>query len=150
MALIPALVVSIISPYITVKLSMKRFYSQKWWERKAGAYSDIIESLSLLKFSLSEWLTELEDGRSYIDEYQKKLREYYSKSREHIHKVAATGSYIVSEDTTKVLTNLLREFDKNDPGPQGDYYKTLEKDYKAVRDCIEEINKFAKIDLHVK
>lgn len=149
-ALIPALMVSIISPIITVKLSMKKFYSQRWWERKAGAYSEIIESLSLLKYSLYEWLTELEDGRPLLEEYEKKLQANYRKSREHIYKVSGTGSYVVSEDTTTALTNLLREFNKTAPGHPGDYYQTLVKDYNAVTDCIEKINKCAKADLQVK
>jgi len=32
--LIPALFVSIITAVVTVKLSIKQFYSQRWWEKK--------------------------------------------------------------------------------------------------------------------
>jgi len=47
--LIPALFVSIITAVVTVKLSIKQFYSQRWWEKKAEAYSHIIENLSYLR-----------------------------------------------------------------------------------------------------
>ena len=45
-ALIPALVVSIITAYVTVRLSIRQFYSQRWWDKKAEAYSQILEHLS--------------------------------------------------------------------------------------------------------
>jgi len=52
--LISALIVSIITAYLTVKFSIKQFYSQKWWEKKAEAYSNIIEKLSYLQYYFGE------------------------------------------------------------------------------------------------
>jgi len=40
------LFVAIVTPVITVRLSLKSFVSQRWWERKAEAYSQIMEQLS--------------------------------------------------------------------------------------------------------
>ncbi len=40
------LFVAIVTPVITARLSLKSFVSQRWWERKAEAYSQIMEQLS--------------------------------------------------------------------------------------------------------
>lgn len=57
-ALIPSIIIAIIAiiaPFVTVKLSLKLFYSEKWWEKKAEAYSHIVEHLSYLQYYFGEW-----------------------------------------------------------------------------------------------
>ena len=43
--LVVGLVIAVVSARVTVHFALKRFYSEKWWERKAEAYSSIIEAL---------------------------------------------------------------------------------------------------------
>ena len=40
------ILVAIITSVVTVRLSVRAFSSQRWWERKADAYSSIINALS--------------------------------------------------------------------------------------------------------
>ena len=54
--LIPVVFVSIITAFIAVKLSIRQFYSQKLWEKKAEAYTQIVEQLSYLQFYYTECL----------------------------------------------------------------------------------------------
>ena len=42
---IPSLVVGVCTAIITVRLSLRRFRSERWWERKADVYSRIVEAL---------------------------------------------------------------------------------------------------------
>src|SRR6266536_1374619 len=44
-AILPGLVIAVVTAIITVRLALRRFYSERWWERKAQAYSDILEAL---------------------------------------------------------------------------------------------------------
>lgn len=39
------LVVATVSSVVTVRLALRRFYSEKWWERKSSAYTTVIEAL---------------------------------------------------------------------------------------------------------
>ena len=47
--IVPGIIIAIftssITAYLTAKWSLKRFYSEKWWERKEKAYSEIIDAL---------------------------------------------------------------------------------------------------------
>lgn len=45
LTLIPALIVGVATALVTVKLSIRKFYTERWWERRADAYSRIVEAL---------------------------------------------------------------------------------------------------------
>jgi len=38
-----SIVVAVITARLTVHLAIKRFYAEKWWERRYSAYAAIIE-----------------------------------------------------------------------------------------------------------
>lgn len=144
-ALIPALIVSIITAYATVKLSMKQFYSERWWEKKVEAYSHIIEQLSYLQYYFGEWLSEGLHEKNLTDKHKEKLSESYCQAKESITKAAAIGVYIVSDDTATVLAELLRELEQKDP--RGDWVGDIDRCYGSVKECIAKIRKYAKVDL---
>lgn len=147
-ALIPALIVSIIAPYITVKLSIKQFYSQKWWEKKAEVYSHIIEQLSYLQYYFGEWYDIYLYQKELNNEEREKLSEGYRKAKESITKAAASGAYIVSDDTGTALEKLVSELDQEDP--RAHPLENVEREYNLIKKCIATIRKCAKADLKNK
>ena len=54
--LFTSILVAVVVAVITVRLSMKSFVSQRWWERKAEAYSKIMEQLSYCEHYESTYL----------------------------------------------------------------------------------------------
>ena len=148
-ALIPALIVSIITSYITVRLSMKQFYSQRWWEKKAEAYSHIIEHLSYLQYYYGEWIDKTSGRERLRDkDNERLLEEGYKHAKEFITKAVAIGAYIVSDDTAATLTKLSRELEKEDP--RGDWISDIDKRYGLVKEYIARIREHAKADLSNK
>lgn len=146
-ALVPALVVSVVTAYITVRLSIKQFCSQKWWEKKAEAYSQILEHLSYLQFYLGQRFNEAVGLEMLEDKDRKSLSEGYSKAKEAVTKAAAIGAYIVTEDTAIVLESLLHELGKKDS--KGDWVGDIDRWYGLVKDCIVKLREYAKADLKV-
>lgn len=47
------MVIAVFSSWFTVKLSLKKFQEEKWWEHKLEAYKKIIESLHNFKKYMS-------------------------------------------------------------------------------------------------
>ncbi len=47
--LVIGIVVAIVSARVTVSLALRRFYAEKWWERKWEAYTGIINALHHMK-----------------------------------------------------------------------------------------------------
>jgi len=144
-ALIPALIVSIITAYVTVKFSMGQFYSQRWWEKKVEAYSRIIEHLSYLRYCFGEWFDEGVGVTSLRDKEREKLSEGYGQARESITKAAAIGAYIVSDETATALAKLLHELEKRDP--DGDWLSDIDRTYHSIEEYITKIREYARVDL---
>jgi len=79
------------------------------------------------------------------DKDKEKLSECYEKARESIIKAAAIGAYIVSDATVVALTKLLRELEKEDLN--GNWVDDINRNYASVKECIEKIREYAKMDL---
>ena len=79
------------------------------------------------------------------DKDKEKLSECYEKARESITKAAAIGAYIVSDATVVALTKLLRELEKEDL--IGNWVDDINRYHVSVKECIEKIREYAKVDL---
>ena len=145
-ALIPALVVTVVTAWITVRLSLRRFRSEKWWEKKAETYSQLLEQLSYLQYYYEEWMNEDLGTKTLTAEKKKDLSDRQTKARESIIRVAAIGSYILSDNTATAVTNLRNGFYETD-GATNDFGGFLNERHELVHECIEVIRKEAKNDL---
>ena len=147
--LVPALIVSIVTAHVTVKLAMKQFYSQRWWEQKAAVYSHIIEHLSYLQYYFGEWSDEGVGTKKLGDKDKERLLEGYRRAKESITKAAAIGAYIVSDDTATAIAKLLSELEREEK-PEGNWYADIDRWYGSVKECITKIREYAKADLSNK
>ena len=141
-ALIPALLVSIITALVTVRLSLKQFHSKRLWDKKAEAYYQILEHLSYLKYYYGEWLNDLQFDLNIGEDRKKKLSEGYHQAKESITKASAIGELIVSESATKSMSELLSEIFKQHLNE--DPNEAFEKSYDAVVECIKMVREEAK------
>jgi hypothetical protein len=143
--LIPALVVSLATALITVRLSLRQFHSQRWWEKRNEAYSQIMEQLSYLVYYYNEWIDE-DLGLTEKSEQEKfGLYTKYSKIREDLTRVAAMGSYIVAPTTSEALAKMLIEFRKTEYDTN--FGAIVSDRYKLVQECIEIVRRDAKQSL---
>jgi len=144
--LIKAIIVAVLTAFVTVKLSLKQFRSQKWWEKKAEAYSEIIGQLSYYHYFLEEYLDrELRGGAEADDERWKPLIDDARRARKSIKAAAAAGAYVVSTETAAALERLLRELDKRGRDP--DWIGEIETELDAIERCIATVRKQAEADL---
>ena len=148
-AVFPALIGGVLSAYITARLSMRNFYSQKWWERKAEAYSRIVQSLARLQFAYEKWMADELGETQLSHEYRDELNKQYREARRLLDEATSSGAFIISGKAASCLEKLK---DKNakiplwENGPY-DHYKESSS---VVEECISEIRECAKEDLHKK
>ncbi|MFF2484610.1 hypothetical protein [Paenibacillus sp. NPDC058071] len=141
MAIIPAVIVAMISSYITVRLSKSQFYSQKWWEKKEEAYSNLIEQISYLLYYFEKY-SEHSIGIIEISEQERKqMEEEYRVVQKAVKKSAAVGSFIVSELSAKALTELIKELDIEKVGCH--MFDNFDRWFEATKSCINIIRKEA-------
>lgn len=149
-AFVPSIITAILTALVAVRLSIRQFHSQRWWEKKAETYSAILEHLSELHSALSEsWqdILEIRNIGPIKSERTVQLRAMNQNARLAIAKAAATGSFIVSSETARVLENLNRELQTEEGGNPANEYERL---FKALRQAISKIREEAKSELGVR
>jgi len=70
---LPGIIAAIVASYLAARWSLRKIYSEKWWERKEKAYSEIIGALSDImqysEFQRDNW----ECGLKLSEEKEKEL-----------------------------------------------------------------------------
>ncbi len=146
--LLTGLVIAFASSWITVQLSLRRFYSARWWERKAEAYSKIVESLSHMKNYTDRTLNAYYRGNEIPADLQKTLQAKRRDGFEEISKAADMGAFIISEEAVNLLRNFINRPSEIDE--ESDWTDYTEKELKAVNECLATIRGIAKRDLEVR
>ena len=143
-ALIPGLFISVVAAYCTSIWAIRQFRSQKWWELKAEAYSQIIARLVGLQYCLGQSYDLFVLHKELDARSRQELDEESLQAHKYLTKAAAAGAYIVSDDTAAALEELLRKLDKTHP----DVVQQIDMHYGAVKQCVARIREYAKEDLH--
>jgi hypothetical protein len=147
MSLGPSLVTAFVTSWLTVRLSLKKFHSERWWERKAEAYSKIIEAfhdlLSYYNALAEDYLTENGVPQQRFDE----LKARYESARSDVDRATSIGAYIISNEASEALTRYSKRprLKWRDNAPF-DFY-----DNEAVhcRTTLDRLRQLAKKDLKV-
>src|SRR5439155_2621706 len=103
--LLSGLFVAIVTSILTVWLALWRFHSEKWWERKAELYSNLMEALYDMHCYHREWLDDYESQPEMESGEKEQIRKERlatllsrnQKAEEEVRKIVIIGSFIVSD-----------------------------------------------------
>ena len=147
--LISGIVISVVTSIFTVRLSIRRFHEEKWWEHKTNMYSKLFETLHNIMSCLDK-LYEDELNTKRLSEIKRNeccvelssfLHEY-----EKLHSLA---SFQLSRESVAIID----DYEKNKIAYAREANSTFEHidgDLAAVKECLEKLKKAAKRDLKVK
>ena len=147
--IVSGIVVAFATSWLTINHSLRRFYSEKWWERKAEAYSSIVEALYDVKNNLDALIRVEEVGREMPEETRKGLFAKSAEGYERINRQAGVGAFIISEDASKELASLKSDLDEISSADMG-FYDWADRRASRVRDSLDKLRLLAKADLRVK
>jgi hypothetical protein len=145
--MLSGLVIAVVTSIVSVRLSLRRFYSQHWWERKADAYSEIVESLYYMKWRLEILLEEIEEYKEISEKTQEYINDRYLQAKRSIRKAQGVGAFIISERAVKSLTKMLRRIEVNKHESKGHFGQQVYSDLCDVDECLSEMRSLAKEDL---
>ncbi len=142
-----SLTTAVVTSKITVRLAIKRFYAEKWWERKSAAYAQVIEALHHLRehadtnltFSYLEKDLPIEGEKELVDKLQQAMAE--------LRKQRDIGSFVISVEAVVELNKLFSELEKSTK--ERDWQAYLDCRLTAIDRCIPEIRRIAKFDLAI-
>lgn len=104
--------------WLTTALALRRFYSEKWWEKRASALIEITDAVYQLKVS-QEYNDDLKDFRrcgpedypnfTQLNENQlHEMSEASSKARKTINKFSQVGPLLITEKVSKLLSDYVK------------------------------------------
>jgi hypothetical protein len=142
---LPALAVSLLTAYVTVRLALKQFYAQRWWDKRAEAYSDLLRELGALSYTFGEQWDDALWIKRLSDEERVKLSNRYKDAREKLISASAGDSYALSADTEAEIAALLKELSKNDAS--GNWAVDIDRWHGAVNTSLGRIREHARSEL---
>jgi len=147
--LFSSLLVAIITAFIAVKLSLKRFYTERWWEKKAETYSKIVEALHRYKKYDEEKLEiEMEYPRDDNEEREEYLSKQWKDSNAELEKAVDLGAFIVAAEVEAIIRDFLKR-KKGDPRDEP-LFEIIQRDLIHVEKCLFDVKAAVKKDLGIK
>jgi hypothetical protein len=128
-------------------LAIRRFRNEKWWERKAVAYSDLIHALHDAKQFTDAHLKAVEGGSEVPKDRDNELRERSRSAHLHIRRAMDVGKLLFSDATVARLDKFRKETAQSKNA--SDWYTRLENDLIAVDGCLKDLIVLARSDLGV-
>ena len=124
----------------------RRFAQQRWWERKADAYTRIIEALADLVYHHETHLLAAEEHITLSESRKTQIAEYWRRGHAEVRRSTAMGAFLISPDAETALRRMWEEDGKGvEPN---DWYGSIESSYVAAQNCLKQVVAAAQIDLH--
>jgi hypothetical protein len=148
LGLVPPLILAVVTSLITVQLSLRRFYAERWWDRKADAYTSIFETLYRLKNYSDEKFDEDFGLKELSDEQKNALQKQWRDADFEISKAVEIGSFNICREAV----DCLKEFQSKPRLSLEDnpIHELAGQESKYLRDCIIALRKIALKDLKLK
>ena len=143
--IILGLATGLVTALVTVRLALRRFRSERMWEKKVQTYSDIFDALFHLKNHAEVQLKHFEEGVQFDVKYLKDVGDRATVSYNAIRKAALIGTFILSNEAAARLSALVVSFDH--PNLDGDIVEELSADLQAVDGTVADLRPIAKKDL---
>ena len=145
---LPGIISAIIASYLSAKWSLRKIYSEKWWERKERAYSDIITSLYDIMIYYEYKYDYYMQGLELLDEENREFKEKYKEANLKLKKVSSIGGFVISKDAADALYSLSArpniEWGENPP------WEIIVKEFDYHKIILDKIVAIANKDLKVK
>ena len=144
---ISSVATGLLTALISVRLALRRFRSERLWDRRVQAYSNLFEALFHVKAYTKRALDRIEGGGDLNDDYMKELAARSGEGYREIRKAVVIGVLALGPEAVKRLESLEADFD--DPHHNMDLHEEISADLDAVTRAIDDLRPIAKRDLQI-
>jgi hypothetical protein len=147
-AVLPGIIIAVLTSVLTVRLALRRFHKEKWWEKKQEMYSSLLETLHHLKNYAAEHYEGQMNPDHITDEKREELTKDWKQFSREFAKLIDLASFHLSNEAVAVLDQYVKK--KAEARKSDDIFDWIDGDLAAATECLEELKKAAKRDLKVK
>ena len=134
--------------WLTVRLTLKRFVSEKLWEKRAEAYGAILEALHDMKRYPDGILDSFEVGGEISENQKTELLVRYRKANHELNRRVEVEQFFLSDNLLTEISALNKKLAmarKLDDG-----YSVVDESFDAINDAQGKIREIAKAHLAVR
>lgn len=142
-AIIVAPIATLLAVWLTSRFAWRRTHSEKIWDRKAEAYSAILQALHEMESSLDSWMNDETLRRDISEEASQERRKRYKLARSQLQSVTGREVWLLNPavklDVVELNNVLETHYDS--------WFEDLDASLFAVGNTIKSIAKLAKEEL---
>ena len=140
--------ISVGGAFLAAHLAAKRFRTEKWWERKASAYGELVDALHKMKWPPSEHMDAEIEGRDIPDNESERQWEEFKAARRNVWRIADSASFLVSEKVLESVQQMERDLGKATNSQS--WFEHLDEQYSAVNNCLARVKEIGRIELGLR
>lgn len=158
--------ISCLSAWVTMRLALHRFYREKWWDKRATAYLELLDTLYDFKEDYGAMETS-EQAKSYCnndgtpiypediisDENESDLWKRMSITHDKLKKIKGLGPLVFTEDVLEKIAVFIardNEVRRRAIGDEIDNMDAYGEMWKSADDLYNEFKSIATIELKLK
>ena len=146
--LVVGAVIAVLSAYIAAHLAIRRFCTERWWERKVDTYFLLIDSLHDIKEQIMYLLAALR-GDSVLEDQESQLREKADAAFEQIARIADRSMLLLPPKACDIM-NEMQEMVSRSGSSDADYEAKFKDCLKVIEDCLHKLGPIARADLSIR
>ncbi len=139
-------VVGVVSALFTTFLARKRFVSERWWDRKADAYTRILDSLVEMHRYHEAYYEDLTYEERLSEERKTELATAQKKAWREVDNAIRLGAFVISQEAHTALAKLQTASRGVDPQ---NFFGIVDAEYAATSACIKQMREIGRTDLQV-
>lgn len=137
------IIVAVLSAWLTTRLSLSRFYSEKVWDRRAAAYTVMFDALHDMRRWFDAHLEARGRGGDVSDEQSGKLREAYQTAKAKLVKQLGSETWLISDACQERIIKMEQDLDIQST----DFQVVLDDGWIAIHSAIIDLRKMARSEL---
>ena len=143
-----SIIAAVVSAWITARLSLRKFYSEKQWERKSAAYSNIIEAMHHIREHADTNLAFEGKALQIPADGEKKLDANLRNAMADLRRNRDVGSFVISIEAIDIINEFFAEMDKSvEIGKNQSFFEYCDYRVGAVDQALVRIREAARSDL---
>lgn len=146
--LLTPIAIGSLSAVLATWLAMRRFRTERWWERKAEAYSALMGHLADIEIHAEDWLRDAYGEMSLGDGRRKDMERLAMNAQNKLRRSAAVGAFLISEEASMALNAFFSRL-AGHWHETSDLHSYVEGELAAVRAAKERLRVAARQDLRL-
>jgi hypothetical protein len=140
--------IAVLSAFLAAQLAARRFREDKWWDRKAAAYGELVDALHRMKWSPGEHFDVAVEQRVIDDEESSRLWQEFKEARRNVWRVADAAAFVVSPEILAAVQEMERELSK--AATVRSSFEHYDEQVAAIGKCLATVKEIGRIELGIR